>query len=47
MDSVGIGYDSKSYLYDDEGANTLLHIGERVGPINIPTLNALLKVLLN
>ena len=40
MDSVGIGYDDKSYLFNDEGANTLKHIGE-YGTLAIPTLNSL------
>lgn len=41
MDSVGIGYDDKSHLFNDEGANTLKHIGEYDGGLNIPTLNSL------
>lgn len=40
MDSVGIGYDKYSSLYNDEGANTLAHIDE-LYPLNLPTLNNL------
>lgn len=41
IDSVGIGYDSFSHLYGDEGANTLVHTSELCGGLNIPTMNAL------
>lgn len=41
MDSVGIGFDYLSYLFNDEGANTLEHIALNVNGLNIPTLNAL------
>ena len=41
MDSVGIGSDNLSYLFNDDGANTLEHIASNVGGLNIPTLNAL------
>ena len=41
MDSVGVGNDPKAYLYDDEGANTLLHTSLEVSNFNIPTLNKL------
>lgn len=41
MDSVGIGYDETSYRYNDEGANTLVHISNECHGLNIPTLNSL------
>jgi len=41
MDSVGIGYDSLSKSFNDEGANTLLHIADSVNGLNIPALNSL------
>jgi phosphopentomutase len=41
MDSLGVGSDSFSYLYKDEGANTFAHISEVCGGLNIPTLNSL------
>lgn len=41
MDSLGVGYDSSSYLYGDEGANTLKHIDESVNGLTIPTLHSL------
>ena len=41
MDSVGIGSDNLSYLFNDDGANTLEHIASNVNGLNIPTLNAL------
>ncbi len=41
MDSVGCGYDSRSKEFNDEGANTLLHISEKMNGLNIPTLNSL------
>lgn len=41
MDSLGIGNDPKAKLYNDEGANTLLHILEKNNGLNIPTLTSL------
>lgn len=41
MDSLGVGYDSYSRLYNDEGANTLLHIYQQNKGINMPTLYSL------
>lgn len=41
MDSVGVGNDPKAKLYDDEGANTLLHTIEANNGLNIPTLTKL------
>lgn len=39
IDSLGCGYDTESYLYDDKGANTLKHIFEAVdGKYQIPNL---------
>lgn len=37
IDSLGVGKDSKSYLYNDQDADTLGHICEKVN-INIPNL---------
>ena len=39
-DSLGIGYLPDAYKYGDEGANTFVHISERMNGLNIPTLNA-------
>lgn len=41
MDSVGIGHGPDAAAFDDEGANTLGHIDESVGPIACPTLYSL------
>lgn len=41
MDSLGIGEMPDAKLFGDEGANTLLHIGERCKGLSIPTLNSL------
>lgn len=41
MDSLGVGNCKKAYQYGDEGSNTLLHIDEKVGGLNIPTLSSL------
>ncbi len=41
MDSVGCGYDARSKEFNDEGANTLLHISQRMNGLNIPTLSSL------
>ena len=41
MDSVGIGSDEKAALYADNGANTLMHIADKAGPLNLVTLNSL------
>ena len=41
LDSVGIGYDLLSKNFNDEGANTLIHIADANNGLNIPTLNRL------
>lgn len=41
LDSVGIGYAPDAAAYGDEGAATLPHIGEAVGGLKVPTLQAL------
>lgn len=41
MDSVGCGYESNSYKYGDEGANTLAHIAENTNGLNLKTLETL------
>lgn len=38
MDSVGCGTAPMSHLYGDDGANTIKHISEATGGINLPTL---------
>ena len=38
-DSLGIGYLPDAKEYGDEGANTFVHIAERMGGLNIPTMN--------
>ena len=40
-DSVGCGYTPLSYLYGDEGANTISHIAENENGIYLPTLESL------
>ena len=41
-DSMGTGYMKDSAKFGDEGANTLLHIGEKMpNGLNVPTLNSL------
>lgn len=41
-DSMGTGYMRDSFKYGDEGANTLLHIGEKMpNGLNVPCLNKL------
>ena len=41
-DSMGTGYLKDAKDFDDEGANTLLHIGEKMpNGLNVPTLNSL------
>ena len=40
-DSLGIGYDPHQEEYDDKGANTYLHIAQKMGKLNIPNLNIL------
>ncbi len=40
-DSVGCGTAPKSYLYGDDGANTISHIAKYNGGINLPTLESL------
>ena len=39
IDSVGIGTCPDSYKYDDDGANTIVHIAEsKKEGINLPTM---------
>lgn len=38
MDSVGCGTAPLSYLYHDDGANTIAHISTAAGPLKLPTL---------
>ena len=41
-DSMGTGYTKDAKDFGDEGANTLLHIGEKMpNGLNVPTLNSL------
>ncbi len=40
MDSVGCGTAPFSYLYGDDGANTIGHIAEATGGISLPTLES-------
>lgn len=41
LDSVGIGAAPDAGKYNDAGANTLAHIGQAVGRLNLPTLQSL------
>lgn len=41
MDSVGCGTAPLSHLYGDDGANTIKHISEATGGLNLPTLESL------
>lgn len=41
LDSLGIGYMDDAKKYNDEGANTFIHIADGVGGLNIPNLNKL------
>ncbi len=41
LDSVGIGAAPDAEAYGDTGANTLAHIGQAIGRLNLPTLQAL------
>lgn len=41
MDSLGIGAMDDAQRFDDEGANTFVHIAETCGGLNIPNLNSL------
>ena len=41
LDSLGIGYMEDAKKYNDEGANTFIHIADAVGGLNIPNLNKL------
>lgn len=41
IDSVGIGSDSNSHLYGDEGANTFVHTSMKCDGLDIPNMNAL------
>lgn len=40
-DSLGVGFDEKSYLYNDEGANTFKHLSYSKKDFSIPTLKSL------
>ena len=40
-DSLGIGAEPDAALYGDEGSNTYVHIAEKMGGLDIPTLNSL------
>jgi len=41
-DSMGVGYMKDAKRFGDEGANTLLHISEKMpNGLNVPTLNSL------
>ncbi|HHT66939.1 MAG TPA: phosphopentomutase [Erysipelotrichaceae bacterium] len=41
-DSMGTGYMKDAFMYNDEGANTLLHIGEKMpNGLTVPCLNKL------
>ncbi len=40
-DSLGIGKDPTQADYNDLGANTYLHIAQKMGGLNIPTINSL------
>lgn len=41
LDSLGIGYMEDAEKYNDKGSNTLIHIADTVGKLNIPNLNKL------
>ena len=41
LDSVGIGAAPDAVAYDDLGSNTLAHIGQAVGKLNLPTMQSL------
>jgi len=41
LDSVGIGAAPDAEAYGDAGSNTLAHIGQAVGGLNLPTLQSL------
>ena len=41
MDSLGVGQMSDAYKFNDEGANTFVHISNVCKGLNIPTLNSL------
>ena len=41
MDSVGCGTEPMSKDYNDDGANTIAHIAQACGGINLPTLQSL------
>lgn len=40
-DSLGCGYAKDGEKFGDKGSNTFVHISEKVGGLNIPTLNSL------
>ncbi|HBD05940.1 MAG TPA: phosphopentomutase [Firmicutes bacterium] len=40
-DSMGAGYMEDAARFGDEGANTLLHISDKMGGLDIPNLNAM------
>ena len=46
-DSLGIGEMPDADKFGDKGANTFVHISEKCGGLNIPTLNSLGISLLN
>ncbi len=41
MDSAGIGAMDDSYLYGDEGSNTIVNTAHAVGGLRLPYLQAL------
>lgn len=41
MDSLGVGQMADAYKFNDEGANTFVHISNVCNGLNIPTLNSL------
>jgi len=40
-DSMGIGAEPDAELYGDAGSNTIVHIADHMGGLNIPTMNSL------
>jgi phosphopentomutase len=40
-DSMGIGAEPDAELYGDTGSNTMVHIAQAMGGLNIPTMNSL------
>jgi phosphopentomutase len=39
MDSVGVGSEPDAAKFGDEGSNTLVHISQKIGGLNIPNMN--------